>query len=275
MKYKLLFLFVFVFSLTMVVNGQDDKNIEADEILRDIKTLGELRSFFTVHDVGYFADIPNEPVRALEYKGDHKIASNIGVYLADMVYVMGTEGYKTADESYGAVLQLAEKAGLEEEFPELVIERYSDLEVNTESTVDELEKALSNSEKKLTAEDKTEFYHFVLFGNYIEKLHIVASLLQKPAKQGVPEAAVANMNRDLLLAMARQRDALNELSKLMIGYSSNIVDHKELRDLIDDYDKLIANKDNILKLKPAEIYQAKEIKTIEKGIKKVRSRIVK
>ncbi|MEN8117588.1 MAG: hypothetical protein ABFS16_11455 [Bacteroidota bacterium] len=277
MKHLLQLLFISVFALALSVNAQDNKNssIEADEILPQLQNLTSISEFFKLHDVAYYANIPNVPVKALEYKGDHKIAANMGVYLADMVYVMGTEGYKTADENYGAVMQLAEKAGLDDEFPDLVIERYTNQNISVDSVVNMLNTALDNSEKKLSADDKKEFYDFMLFGNYMEKLYTISSLLVKYEDSDLPEAAVADLNRSLLLMMAKQKQPLEELSKLMIGYSSNIVDHKEIRQLIKNYEKLAASKDKILKLKPADIYKAKEITTIESEVKKIRDRIVK
>lgn len=85
-----------------------------------------------------------------------------------------------------------QKMGIEALFPSLIIERYKSEQISADDLVKSLDEALDKREKKLSADDKKGFYDFMLFGNYIEKLFIVSSLLEKSKKSNLPESAAAN-----------------------------------------------------------------------------------
>lgn len=276
MKQKLQLIFIAISILAISVNAQEKKgDSEMQDIMPELTHISKINAFFKVNDVAFYSDIPNDPIKAINYKRDHKIAANMGVYLGDMIYVFGTKGYKVGSESYGAAMELAKKMGIEEQFPDVIIDRYRAEKISADDVVKSLDDALDKSEKKLSATDKKEFYDFMIFGNYIEKLYIVSTLIQKSKESDLPEAAVANLNRSLLLLMARQHNPLETLSKLMSGYSSNVVAHRDIRELLESYKKLETNKDEIVKMKPAEMFVAKDIVDIQNKISKIRERIVK
>lgn len=61
----------------------------------------------------------------------------------------------------------------------------------------------------------------------------------------------------------------------MVGYSSKIVAHKDHQKLLAAYEKLASNSDEIVKIKPEEIYETKDIVDIQSQISKIRARIAK
>lgn len=104
--FQLLIILVFIFGAS--VNAQENKgDSQVKEIIPELAHISQITAFFQMNDVAFYSDIPNNTLKAIDYKGDHKIAANRGVYLGDMIYVFGTEGYKVGSESYGAVLELA------------------------------------------------------------------------------------------------------------------------------------------------------------------------
>ncbi len=243
----------------------------------NLKNLSELSAFFDMLDITYYPDLVNDPVNAHNYKNDEKkTAANMGVYLGDMVYVMGSEGYIEAYKNFGAAMELAHEVGIEDNFPNLVIDRYEG-KAPKDSVMMMLDDALNKSEKHLSANDKVIFYDFMLYGNYIEKLHIISGLLAKATESDLPDAATADLKRNLLIFMAKQRKPLEKAYEIMSPYFDNspkIINKKELEDLIDMYKELEVNKDKILKLDPINIYKAKEVKAIEKQIDVLRNRII-
>ena len=164
-----------------------------------------------------------------------------------------------------------------DDFLKIMLERYENENVSVDSVLIVLDNALSNSKKKLSENQKSEFYAFMLLGNYIEKLYIVSSIVKRPKRANVPEAAVAQLKRNMLLLMGKQGAPLEELLGLLEGYSddaSHVVSLDEIKELINRYKTIAAQRENILKLEPAEIYKAKEILAIHEQIEIIRNRIV-
>jgi len=282
MKQKLLLLFISICTLSLSATSQQDKDAEhiaeAYETAPQLQSLSAITAFFKMSDVQYYADIVNEPTKALDYKGDNKIAANMGAFLGDMVYVMGTSGTKDAYLNYGAAMECAKHVGLEEAFPSIIIERYADENVSSDSIVKLLDQALDNSKKQLSEKDKSEFFDFMLYGNYVEKLYVISALLKKQENKDLSDAANANLRRDLLLYMVKQREHLDNLYEIMSVYYDNdsyLFRLGQFKSLINKYEDLVNNRDAILKMKPDEMFQAKEVKAIEKQIGIIRNIIVR
>jgi len=258
-------------------NAVDNSSFKIMEKTPNLKNLSELSAFFDMLDISYYPDLVNDPVNAHKYIGNEKkTAANLGAYLGDMVYVMGSEGYIEAYKNFGAAMELANEMDIEKEFPNLVIDRYEG-KMPTDSIMLLLDEALNKSEKDLSEKDKVIFYDFMLYGNYIEKLHVISGLLVRVNKSKLPDVAIADLKRNLLIFMAKQRKPLEKAYAIMTPYFNNtpeIINEGELKHLIALYKDLEANKDAILKLDPKEIYNAKEVLAIGKQIEVVRNRIV-
>lgn len=257
-----------------------ESKIVEEEVIKikpELRSFSAIKAVFQLSDVGYYPEIINNPINAINYVGNRKKAANIGIYLGDMIYVMSTSGSKEAYASYGAVMELAKGFGITDDFPKFIIERYEKENVSVDSGLIILENALNNSKKELSESDKSEFYAFVLLGNYIEKLYIVSSIIQRPKSADVPEEAVAQLKRKLLLLIQKQSGPLEELLTLLADHSddaSNVVVLDEIMELNNRYKEAAAKRETISQLEPAEIYKATEIVAIHKQIEKVRNRIV-
>lgn len=269
MKHKL-FSFLMAMLVGLTAYAQD---IDVEDIQPQLTSVKNITAFFQMNDITYHKDIVNNPENALRYNEENKIAANIGAYLADMVYGLGTKSEHTY-KSFGAVVRLADKLDLEDEFTELVIKRINDEDISIEEASEVLDRTLKGSSKNLDDITKKDLYNYIVYGNYIEKLYVVSSLLTKAKESNLPEPVKANMNRNLLLMMAKQSDQLEELSRLMAGNSNQVVAHRDLQDLLEAYLTLAKNKNKILKLSAEDMFSAKEVKNIQKKIAEVRERIV-
>lgn len=249
------------------------QNVDLQSVQPNLMSMDAISAFFEINDIQYYDDIVNTPQNALDYEGDKKVAANLGVYLADMIYGIGTKSLK-AHDSFGGVMELSRKLGLEDQFTQLVIDRINSDDVTASKASSLMDDVLKNSKKEFSESQRTEIFNFILYGNYIEKLHQISSLLGKAETSDLPESAKANLNRTLLVLMAKQGKPLKELSKLMVDYSSNLVAHRNIQSLLKSYESLAANAPEIVKLPPVEIYKHQNIKEIHKQVDIIRTRIV-
>lgn len=267
---KLHLLFIIGILISNLVGAQ---NIDIQSVQPNLKSMDAISAFYEVNDIAYYSDIVNTPQKALEYEDDKKVAANMGVYLADMIYGIGAKSLK-ANESFGAVMELSRKLGLEEQFTQLIIDRINSKEITATQASLLMNDVLKGSDKEFSESQRTEIFNFILYGNYIEKLYQISSVLRKAEMSDLPESAKANLNRTLLVLMAKQGKPLSDLSKLMVDYSSTLVAHRDIRSLLKSYESLAANALEIVKLPPAEIYNHKTIKDIHKQVGTIRTRIV-
>lgn len=267
---KLKLLFILGVFLSNVALAQ---NIELEDVQPQLTSTSAIMAFYEMNDIAYYKDIVNTPKKALIYVGDKKVAANMGVYLADMNYGIGAKALK-ANESFSAVMELSKKLGLEKQFTQVILDRLNNENISATEASELLDRILKDSKNKFSEAKQTEIYNFLLFGNYIEKLYLVSSVLSKSLDSDLPEAVKSNLNRSLLILMAKQGKPLEELSKLMVDYSSELVAHRDIQGLLKLYKQLAANKDKIVNLAPADIYKNKNITDIQKNIETIRARIV-
>lgn len=243
----------------------------------DLRSISEIRAVFESADVGFYPEIINDPLKAMEYQGNKKIAANLGVYFGDMLYVIATTDKYQINQQYGAVMELSKNFGLTDELPKLILERFAEGNTSIEETYDALEKALNDSEKNLTTNDKAKFYTYYIFGNYIEKLYIVSSLVKRPKQTDVPAEVEAQLKRGLLNYMAKQSVKLERLLKVLKDVpdvTGEVVVLAEVEALYKSYKDIESKREEILALGETEFYKAKEVVTIQDQIEVIRNRIV-
>ncbi len=288
MKQKLLLLFISIFILSTSCNTQKTKKSEdkkdeglVEEVLLTQSkgnTVANTKAMFEMADVSYYSDITNKPTNALDYTGNKRTAANIGVYLADLLYAMSTsKDRKDTYPIYGSIMQLASSVGLTDEFPNLIIDRFINDNISPDSVLIRLQDALDNSKKKLSDNDKSEFFSYLIFGNYIEKLHIISSLIEKPNNSNFPNEVNLMMKRNLLLLMGNQKEPLDKLLLMLSNHIEGPIDESIFNDvkvLSKLYKKVKENNDALMQLKPSELYQAKEIVAIFRQIEKLRNIII-
>jgi hypothetical protein len=273
MKQKLiLFLFGLVF-LSMMVQAQ---STEKDKT--KLHSISEIRALLELSDVGYYSELTNEPTNALEYRGEKKTAANMGVYAADLLYVVATSENENIFQEYGAIMELAKNEGLTDDIPAIILKRYEDGNATAEEVIDMLDNAMEKSEAKMSEQNKQEFFAYFALGNYIEKLYLVSSIIERPKQTDVPAEVEATLKRNLIRYIGAQSIRLQGMLDIVTLYpddTKEVVDARDIKLLMDQYKYLESNREQLLQLSAEEFFNEKNIKAIFKQIKKIRERIVK
>lgn len=287
MKQKIILLFIITISatLTSCVNQERQKTkdskfkLNAEDVsivIPELHSISELKTIFEAADMRFDPEIINQQEFVSLYLGDKKIAANIGVYLADLVYVMTTKENPDIQKEYGAVFELAKQYGIADGLLNLTFERYENGNVSMDGFFKLLEESLENSSNNMSESEVSEFNSYLILGNYIEKLYIVSSLLQQKNDKVNP-ATEAEMKRGLLHLISNQSIRINQLIYVMSKYPNNSTDVLVLEDLellFSNYLDVEANRDEILKLEAVELLKLEEVTTVFKQIEKIRNRMV-
>lgn len=286
MKHRIvLFLIVIMSTFISCVNQDRQKTkdskfkLNAEDVaivIPELHSISELKIIFEAADIKFDPQIINQTELVSHYFGDKKIAANIGVYLADLVYVLSAKENADIKKEYGAVFELAKQYGFADSLLNLTVERYENGNVSVNEFFKLLEESLENSSKNMSESDVSEFNSYLILGNYIEKLYLVSSLLQQKNDEVDSETA-AKLKIKLLHLLSNQSVRINQLIYVMSKYpnqSADVLVQEDLQKLFDSYVTIEANRDKILALEPAEIYKSKEVNAIFKQIDKIRNRMV-
>jgi hypothetical protein len=284
--FKIVLILLIVFSISISCVNQERQKTKDNKfklntedvavVIPELHSISELKAILEIADIGFNPDIINQTEYVSLYLGDQKIAANIGVYLADLVYVMSTKENPDIHKEYGAILELAKQFGFADDLLNVTLERYENGNTSVDQFFELLEKSSENSSKNMSGSEVSEFSSYLLLGNYIEKLYIVSSLLQQ-RNDKVDAETDAQIKSGLLSLMTNQSIRIDQLIYVLSKYPNRSLDVLVLEDLqllFNNYLNVEANRDKILKLEPEEIYQSKEVTTIFNQIEKIRYRIV-
>ena len=196
-----------------------------------------------------------------------------------MLYVVATSGDRSnLVEGYGAIMQLAQEYGLTDNVPQIILKRYEDGDATVEEVFNMLQKALDDSERNLSQKDKHEFFAYHAFGNYIEKLYLISTIIERPKKTDVPAEVEATLKRNLIQYIGNQAIRLQGLMDLLAPYpnlSSDVVVLDDIKVLKAQYEYIQGKRSKLMEMGPEEFYKDKDVKAIFDQIKKIRTRIVK
>ena len=186
-------------------------------VIPELHSISELKVILEIADIEFNPEIINQTEYVSRYFGDQKIAANIGVYLADLVYVMSTKENPDVYKEYGAILELAKQFGLADDLLNITLERYENGSTSVDQIFELLEKSLENSSKKMSETEVSEFSSYMILGNYIEKLYIVSSLLQQ-RNHKVDAETEAQMQSGLLSLMTNQSIRIDQMIYILSKY---------------------------------------------------------
>lgn len=291
MKQNLILFLIGIFVLSISCQNQKSKKdaepvkevsseaaaVLSDDSNRNLHSIEEIQAVFEMADVGFYPEIINDPLKALEYVGDRKIAANIGAYMADMLYVLSTSERGSAYENYAAIMELSKSKGLTDDMPGMILERFEEGNTSVDEVYGILGKALDQSNKNLSDNEKAEFSAYLILGNYIEKLYVVTAIIKRPKKTELPAEVEASLKRGLLKYVGQQSGSLQYLLNLMSKYPNSPINEMvkvEVETLKNQYLAIESQREETLKLAPTEFFQNKEVVAIFDQIEKIRTLIV-
>lgn len=244
---------------------------------KELNGIPEITSTFKLADVGFYPELVNEPLNALYYSGKRKVAANTGVYMASLMYTKNFAPIEQARNNFGAIMQLSKNAGLNNEVSDILYERYENGNNSSDEIEAMLRNALANSKENLSKQKQDQLYAYLVVGNYIEKLYLTSSFIMRPKQTKLPESNEAMLKRNLLAYVSHQSGQLNEILELLYTFEGDQDDElmrTEIFRLMDRYEALEMQRDEIQSLPVEEIFKTEQVEDIYYQIKKIRNNII-
>jgi len=236
----------------------------------------QITGLLELSGVPLMPELINDPENWEKYSGDDLIsAANMGIYLADAIIQYSYDSLKLAYNSAIAAKQLANTIGISEDvFMGHVIKgKYAEVGMENDSIFFVLDSALVRAEKSLDDDERFRLLAAMFVGNYIEKHFIVSNIIFNYPID-LPEENKLLILRQMMLIMSGSLNRLDYIIELVEKASTE----KEIGYLLGELKLLkkmhIENKfteDELLNLKPADIFENKGLLGMHKQVVKIRN----
>lgn len=141
-------------------------------------------------------------------------ALTLGVYTVDIAYLVTYRKTEEAIVKYERARKLSKAIGLQSSFEQGMFEDYVTAGAHPDSLRKSLTLTAKNIDKELTQAEKARHVTLFVTGEFIEKMYIVTQVIKRYPTD-LPEDVRNQLLRHLMIAIADQEEALDNLSDLL------------------------------------------------------------
>jgi len=256
-------LLVFLSGCQESASTKNDKLVEfqkkAKEVLNEPAKPSEISVLLELSGAPLMPELMNNPAHWEKYTKDElKAAANFGVYMADAIYQYAYDSTKLAFKSILAGMELGKHIGIGEDVSlDLVNDRYSEEGGQKDSIFSVLNSALESAESSLNADERFELLSAVFIGNYIEKQYIVSNIIFNYPVE-LPEESKLLILREMLILMSNSLKRLDFIIELMEKAYADMEKgelYNEIKELRKLHKEHMLSENEVLKLKPSDIFE--------------------
>lgn len=250
---------------------------DAAKVVEGPLDLSSLTDIVDLSGAGYIPGLVNTPQHVLDYKGNMVwAAANLGVYKADLLYLLIYEQKDDAYTTYASAKSLARELGIAESYEQITIDRLEGETASAQDVIEELEAAYENSGVKLKEEERARIYTAMLAGNYIEKMYLLFNIIFEYPEEDMPEESKLLLLRQMIVGLNKHLQGVDALVEMIEKNATEDDPGYLLAELKNLQAQLAVLKvtDNPAQLQAQEIFENKELLEVFDTVKGLRSIIV-
>jgi hypothetical protein len=176
----------------------------------------------------------NGPGKIASYSTEAKRALNLGVYGADLGYIIMYQQTQEAIGYLSAVKKLTDDVGISGAFDAKLMERFKQNMANRDSLLVFTSEGFRSSDSYLKNNDRSKVSSLIIAGGWVESLYFTSEMFNGKVSD----------NKKLLERIGEQKNTLDNLIKLLTPYYqeegfTEFVD--ALIDLASEFDKIEVN----------------------------------
>lgn len=188
---------------------------KVEGVLYYIPSPSEIPGLLERTGVEFNGDLLNDSKNAESYTADNdKAALNLGVYSADIGYLVSYEKVQDALNYITDARKLADKLGLSGSFESSMLKRFESNFSNTDSMAIILDRIINNSSEFLRGADRSHQAALLLAGSLVEGLHISCTLI-KEYPSDLDEETKNRVLSDLIRVILEQERSVSEMLNLL------------------------------------------------------------
>lgn len=165
------------------------------------------------------------------YAEDPALAAlNLGVYAVDIGYLVSYEKREEALVTYERARKLAAAIGFQSAFEHGAFERYKEMAIHPDTLLKNLTISSENLDKEMTAGENLRYHALYVTGEFFEKMYIATQVVNQYPTD-LPEDVRLLLLREIIIVIAQQETALDELIGILTPYAEKERGKKFLDDL--------------------------------------------
>lgn len=204
---------------SLKAKGVDEK---LDYVIKNLKLSDEMIKILATEQPLFDAQILNDIANAQNYNTSKSKAVNMGIYGAELNYIIHFGQTQSSFKYLIASKQIADQLGVAMAFDQKIMDQYKNSSNNKDTLINIVYGAYDNVKKYMRNGDQFEMASLVIAGSWIENMYLVTkqvNLLENKNNQLTIYATISNQ--------AEYLDKIIELLTLLEGdkddYSKNII----------------------------------------------------
>lgn len=256
--------------------ANQDLKKSVEEVVYNIPSPSEIPYLIQQTGADFNQSLINPISKAQQYtQRSDKTALNLGVYAADIGYLVSYDKTQESINYLNACKTLADNMGVVESFDLEVLKRFEANINNKDSLTALLDRSLKNTERYLNDDRRSRLAALVVAGSFIEGLYISTGLVNTYPKNILPDDKRNLILTPLIQVILNQRKAVSDLVKMISSIdqpeASSLL--KDLRELENTYTAL--NIEEQIRNNRADLMLSdKNLIQISAIVQKLRSEIV-
>jgi len=232
---------------------------KVEMVISDIPFPFEILENLHSSHVAYDPKVMNPVGNVAKYNQYNSKALNLGIYGADLAYVVTNEQFQQIGPFVKNAKKLAEDLNIPFAFNKEMMDKYSKFKNNKDSLTKVVYDSYSQVDKTLKGDERVGIAALVVTGSWLEGLYLSTKTFITAAK--TPE------NSDLYKTIGGQKQSLTVVIRLLEEYKKDAY----ISALITDLKEITSVYDNVT---DNERMNEQELANIHQKVEKLRNRIV-
>ena len=259
------------FDIAKYIEAAEAINPKAEDVSQYMKAL-------ELVNAKYYPALVNDPYKAHDYKTGYPLAAaNLGIYSIDIVYHVYGDAIDAAYTSFAAAQELAKYVGVEGAYAAMTFDAFEGSASNRDSIVLIFNELLRDS-RNYTTEEEILFVHTAfLSGVYVEKMHIVGSLIQQLLKsEELTQEESIELKELLVIYIERLKTAQVLVSAIeeQVEQLKDVIILEQFQELRKMGTSIEAEEEGILSASPAELKSNELLNASFETVNSIRTLIV-
>jgi len=257
--------------------AEESLNDEIKDVVYNIPSPSEIPYMLQATGAEFNQSLLSDRKKADQYLSrNDKAALNLGVYAADIGYLVSYDKTQDAINYMNASKKLADNLGVLGSFDTDLLKRFEANISVKDSLAHMVDEAIHETEKYMKNDNRTKPAALMLTGSFVEGLYISTGLIKS-----YPKNILKNDDRNLILTplirvVIQQRESVDELIKML----GTVEQSEPINSLLSDLSSLQANykamniEEHLKNNRADLVLSDKNLAELTKTIEKIRSSIV-
>jgi len=231
-----------------LVEKEVDKNL--DYVIENLRSSDEIIKSAALYQDLFNQELLNSPDNEKKYVSSQSRAANLGVYGAELNYIIHHNQTKASFKYLIVSKKIADQLGVALAFDQKVLDEYKNNTEHKDTLVNLVNSAYSNVKKLLKSSDQFQLASLVIAGSWIENVYLVSESIEKVPNEDLKKVLIGQVwdQKEYLTKLIDLLDAFVE-NQYVAELVAKLKPLKESFDLEDNAENLGKIKEQLIEIR--------------------------